>query len=291
MQIHRGISSLNDHLATAHRQGISIALVPTMGNLHRGHMALVQAARNAADITVVSIFVNPLQFGPDEDFDRYPRTEEQDRQLLSEAGVDHLFLPPVELLYPQGLEQQVRVCLPEQLSGILCGARRPGHFDGVVTVVLKLFNLVRPQLAVFGRKDYQQWLLIRRMAEDLNVPVEILAVDTVREADGLACSSRNSYLSTAERALAPTLYQTLCSSLQQLRDGADDFPAIARLGSETLQAAGLIPQYYECRDADSLATLERHDRCRHILICVCATIGNTSLIDNAAVQLPPAANS
>ena len=185
-----------------------VALVPTMGNLHDGHLQLVKRACRAADKVVVSIFVNPMQFGPQEDFAAYPRTLKQDSLKLAENGVHLLFVPEVEELYPHGINDTVRVEVPG-LSDILCGASRPGHFAGVATVVAKLFNAVRPQVAVFGDKDYQQLLVVRRMVADLCMAVEIIGEPTVRETDGLAMSSRNGYLSAAERAQAPALYQTL----------------------------------------------------------------------------------
>jgi len=190
------------------RRGGNVAFVPTMGNLHAGHLSLVQVARAKADRVVASVFVNPLQFGAGEDFDSYPRTLERDAEMLEREGTDLLFAPTVQTMYPKPQDEQTRVEVPG-ISGLLCGATRPGHFAGVATVVCKLFNMVQPDLAFFGKKDFQQLMVIRRMVEDLAMPVRIAGVETMREADGLAMSSRNGYLTNAERQVAPGLYKTL----------------------------------------------------------------------------------
>lgn len=262
-----------------------IAFVPTMGNLHAGHLALVREARRHAAHVVVSIFVNPLQFGPDEDLDSYPRTLRADEQALVEAGVTMLFAPRVESMYPIPLEQQTRVSVPE-ISGLYCGASRPGHFDGVATVVCKLFNMVQPDLAVFGRKDYQQLQVIRRMVRDLAMPVEILGMTTVREPDGLAMSSRNQYLLPEERALAPELYSGLRDAAARIRAGERDYPALAGTVCERLQGAGFRPDYVEIVDAETL--LSPTVDSNNLVILAAAWLGAARLIDNIEIDLTTA---
>jgi len=275
------IPSLRRCLAAWRRSGRSIALVPTMGNLHAGHLALVREARRVADHTLVSIFVNPLQFGPNEDFGAYPRTLERDRELLETESTDLLFTPPVQAVYPRGSREQTRVEIPE-LSNILCGASRPGHFTGVATVVCKFFNMAQPDIAIFGEKDYQQLLVIRRMVEDLCLPVEIRGLATVREPDGLAMSSRNGYLSPAERARAPALYKALCRAGERLREGLAA-GEVERLVTEALVVEGLRPDYFSVRRASDLqlATTEDQD----LVVLTAAYLGATRLIDNLRVSL------
>lgn len=258
------------------REGGRVAFVPTMGNLHRGHLTLVREARTLADITVVSIFVNPLQFGPEEDFPAYPRTLERDRELLAAEGADLLFAPTAEAVYPRGQAEQTRVEVPG-LSDILCGVSRPGHFTGVATVVCKLFNMVQPDVAVFGEKDFQQLLVIRRMTDDLSLPVELRGVETVREPDGLALSSRNGYLTAAERARAPALYKTLCRARDQLEQGrASD--AVEAEGRRELASARLAPDYFSVRRAEDLAAPAPADR--DLVVLAAAYLGRARLIDN-----------
>jgi len=261
------------------QDGERIALVPTMGNLHEGHLALVREARRLADRTVVSIFVNPLQFGPKEDFGAYPRTLEQDRGLLEAEHTDLLFAPPVAVVYPNGQEAQTRVEVPG-LSDILCGASRPGHFVGVATVVCKLFNMVQPDLAVFGEKDFQQLLVIRRMVEDLCLPVEVRGLATVREPDGLAMSSRNGYLTPEERARAPAFFRTLSRAGDRLRGGL--LPReVEREGEEALTADGFRPDYFRvCRVSD-LQPASSTDR--DLVVLAAAYLGKARLIDNLSV--------
>jgi len=263
-----------------------VAFVPTLGNLHDGHLQLVKRAARAADRVVVSVFVNPLQFGPHEDFAAYPRTLKQDSLKLAESGVHLLFAPGVEELYPFGIDDTVRVEVPA-LSGILCGAARPGHFTGVATVVAKLFNAVRPHVAVFGEKDYQQLLVVRRLVADLCLPIEILAVPTVREADGLALSSRNHYLSPEERARAPALYQTLQWLAGQLGAGTRDLAVLEAQAAGTLRESGFRPDYVAVRRATDLALPQPADS--KLIILAAATLGRTRLIDNLAVTLKDAA--
>lgn len=280
MQTIHAIPELRAAVRSLRAQNARIAFVPTMGNLHAGHLALVKRAQQAADAVVVSIFVNPLQFGAGEDFEHYPRTEERDATLLAEHGVRLLFLPTTETLYPHGLDSCTRVMVPG-LSDILCGAVRPGHFVGVTTVVTKLFNMVQPDVAVFGEKDYQQLTILRRMVRDLNFPVELIAHPTEREADGLAMSSRNSYLSPEERAIAPGLYRTLLAAREALRAGQP--PAVVEAEAiERLHALGFIPEYVSVRRASDLAHALPGES-EPLRILAAARLGRTRLIDNIEV--------
>ena len=259
-----------------------VALVPTMGNLHAGHIALVKHAQQLADRVVVSIFVNPLQFGPKEDFAAYPRTPDADKLQLAVAGTDLLFTPEVDEVYPGGMDQVSRVEVPA-FDGILDGASRPGHFTGVATVVMKLFNMVQPDVAVFGEKDYQQLLVIRRMVADLCLPVRIVGHPTVREADGLAMSSRNQYLSKAERAQAPLLRKVLSETGALLRDGNKDFEDLQAQARRRLNEGGFRPDYVEVRNADTLAPATAEDK--HLALLAAAWLGKARLIDNLTVDL------
>ncbi|MFP4137507.1 MAG: pantoate--beta-alanine ligase [Halomonas sp.] len=281
MRTLREIPALRETLGDARRRGKRIALVPTMGNLHDGHLALVAAARERAEVVIATIFVNPLQFGAGEDLDAYPRTLEADRHKLEAAGCDLLFAPDTATVYPRGLEAQTRILVPEVTEG-LCGAARPGHFDGVSTVVGMLFNLVQPDLACFGEKDYQQLAVIRRMVADLHFPVEIVGVPIVRAEDGLALSSRNGYLDDAQRATAPELYRTLCALRDALAGGAEVAPTLEE-GLARLRQAGFTPDYLELRAADlgpvTAAT-------REAVLLAAARLGPTRLIDNLTLTLP-----
>mgnify|MGYP003574366423 CR=1 FL=1 len=253
-----------------------IALVPTMGNLHAGHLGLVARARELGGRVVVTLFVNPLQFSPGEDFAAYPRTFEEDQHQLRQAHVDLLFAPAVDEVYPQGPESQTRVEVPG-LSDVLCGASRPGHFVGVATLVCKLFNMVQPHWAVFGEKDLQQLLVIRRMVVDLCFPIRIVGVATVREADGLALSSRNAYLSPAERRRAPVLFQSLRQAAEAYQAGTG-VSEVERSGSESLRAAGFLPDYFRvCRSADLGAAVPQD---RDLVVLAAAYLGKARLIDN-----------
>lgn len=262
------------------RAGDRTAFVPTMGNLHAGHIELVRQARGLADRVVVSIFVNPLQFGVNEDFASYPRTLDEDRQQLGQVGTDLVFIPAVATVYPDGQEVQTRVLVPG-LSGILCGASRPGHFEGVATVVCKLFNLVQPDLAVFGEKDFQQLSIIRRMVRDLCLPIEILGVPTVREVDGLAMSSRNGYLTPSERRQAPALYRVLRGLAEHVRAGDRGFPRLEREGIEALTAEGFRPDYLSLRRIEDLQPPGVDDQ--RLILLAAAFLGRTRLIDNLRV--------
>jgi len=262
--------------------GASVAFVPTMGNLHAGHLQLVEQARALADRVVVSIFVNPLQFGPREDFASYPNTPGADQAALQRLATDLLFMPASTEIYPQGRERTTLVSVPA-LNAILEGEHRPTHFDGVATVVAKLFNLVQPDVAVFGEKDYQQLLLIRRMVADLCMPVRIHGVATVREADGLAMSSRNSYLAAAERMIAPQLYQTLLDVRHVLEGGERDFAGIEQAACQQLAAAGFAPDYVSIRAAADLST--PHPGVRELVVLAAARVGRTRLIDNIRISV------
>ncbi len=265
----------------AWRRDGSVAFVPTMGNLHPGHLSLVKEARKIADRVVASIFVNPLQFGEGEDFESYPRTLEDDSRMLQAEGTDLLFAPSVEVMYPKPQSEQTRVEVPG-LSGLFCGASRPGHFVGVATVVCKLFNMVQSDIAVFGKKDYQQLMVIRRMAEDLAMPVRIVGVDTVREDDGLAMSSRNGYLTEQERAVAPVLYRVLQVLAARLRDGADDYAGLQAQAAVELNEKGFRTDYVVVRRAADL--LEPAAGERDLVILAAAYLGKARLIDNLEVS-------
>ncbi len=265
-------------------RGERIALVPTMGNLHEGHLQLVDCARERADRVVVSLFVNPTQFGPGEDLDNYPRTLDDDRAALAARGADLLFVPDEAVIYPHGREACV-VSVPD-LSDMLCGAARPGHFDGVATVVSKLLNLVAPDVAVFGEKDFQQLMIIRRMVADLFMPVTIEGVPTCREVDGLAMSSRNRYLSEDERRRAPALYQALQRVAGALEKGRTDYDALVESARKFLSEKGFEPDYVEIRRSDDLAMPTPSDQA--LVVLAAARLGKARLIDNLRVSLETA---
>lgn len=275
MQIIRQLSALRERTKLIRAGGESIALVPTMGALHAGHMSLVELAKRQADKVVVSIFVNPKQFGPNEDLARYPRPEEEDARMLAEAGVALLWMPPVAEVYPQGFATNVSV---SRLGDGLCGASRPGHFDGVATVVAKLFNQVRPDIAVFGEKDWQQLAIIRRMALDLDMDLEIVGAPTERDADGLALSSRNAYLSAEQRVQAVALPRALQAAVAAIHDGASVADALADARAQILAAGFDSVDYVSLVDAASLEPLSELDREGRILAA--ARMGTTRLIDN-----------
>ena len=277
MQTVSAIKALRAKLKAWRLDGKSIGFVPTMGNLHAGHLTLVQLAKDRADRVVVSVFVNPTQFGPAEDFAGYPRTLEEDKRLLVAEGVDMLFAPSVADMYAEGQAQTIRIEVPG-LSDILCGAFRPGHFSGVATVVAKLFNIVQPDLAVFGEKDFQQLLVIRKLVVDLNFPIEILGAPIGREPDGLAYSSRNRYLTTAEREVAPVLRQVLIDVADMLRAGDHDYRTLQTTAVGKLVAAGFRPDYLEIREASDLGLPgpESDD----LVVLAAAYLGKARLIDN-----------
>lgn len=282
MEIIARPSELRERVRQWRNDGERIAFVPTMGNLHAGHGKLVTEARQRAQRVVVSVFVNPLQFGPNEDYASYPRTPEDDRRLLEELRVDLLFLPEVDDMYPHGQATTARVQVPE-LDSILCGAFRPGHFTGVATIVTKLLNLVQPDIALFGEKDFQQLMIIRRAADDLCMPIEIVGVATMREADGLAMSSRNRYLSAEDRAAAPTIFKELDRTRGQIESGSRNFEALERAGFEALKNAGFKPDYFSIRDASNLAAPSPQSA--EVVVLTAARIGRARLIDNLRARI------
>ncbi len=274
----RSVADLSTWVASRRDQGESIALVPTMGALHEGHGALMSAARKAADRVIVSLFVNPTQFGPGEDFAAYPRDEAADRAFLESAAVDLLYAPDDAEMYAQGFATSISVA---GLADVLCGARRPGHFDGVVTVVAKLLSQATPDSAFFGEKDYQQLCVIRRMVRDLDIPVEIKGVPTVRYSDGLAISSRNAYLSADQRAVAPALYATIKDVARGIAAGDDVARACADGRDAIVQAGFAEVDYLECADAETLAPVTSPGRPARVLAA--AHLGRARLIDNVPV--------
>ncbi|WP_300436950.1 pantoate--beta-alanine ligase [Zoogloea sp.] len=279
MQIHSTIASLRAALADARLKAARIAFVPTMGNLHDGHIALMRQARQHADVVVASIFVNRLQFGPREDFDKYPRTFENDCARLTEAGVDHLFAPDEQEMYPT--PQRYQVDPDPAHTDILDGASRPGHFRGVATVVLKLFNIVQPQVALFGKKDYQQVMVLRNMTRELALPIEIIAGETTRADDGLALSSRNGYLSPAERAEAPRLYRQLVWIRERVTAGERNFLLLETEAVAELAAHGWQPDYLTIRRRSNLQPPAGDEP---LVVLGAAKLGNTRLIDNLEIE-------
>lgn len=275
-------AALREQIGQWHREGRAIAFVPTMGNLHQGHLTLVEEARRHGDKVVVSIFVNPLQFDKAEDLANYPRTLEQDCAALEAAGVDLVFTPTPEIMYPQGLASQTFVEVPG-ISSLLEGALRPGHFRGVSTVVTKLFNLVQPNVACFGEKDYQQLALIRKMVADMAMPIEIVGVPTVRAEDGLALSSRNGYLTAAERAIAPELARTMNWIAEQIEAGNSHLPSLVAQASQRLDNAGFRTDAIDIVDADTLESASAESQ--HLVILMAAYLGKARLIDNRVVAL------
>ena len=282
MHTHTTIVDLRKAVRSQKQAGKRIAFVPTMGNLHEGHLDLVRRAREVSDCVIASIFVNPLQFGPQEDLASYPRTLEADQTGLAAEGTAILFTPTVEEIYPQGQDSQTTVSVPG-LAGILCGIHRPGHFSGVTTVVSKLFNIVAPDCAVFGEKDYQQLTIIRRMCEDLSYPIEIIGVPTARAADGLALSSRNNYLSSDERKIAPLLRETLLMLKDKLEQQAATSETLEKQGEAVLMRAGFEPDYLSVRDAQTLSAIS--GKSKQAVILAAARLGKTRLIDNVTVAL------
>ncbi len=260
-----------------------VALVPTMGDLHAGHVTLVDAARERADRVVASVFVNPLQFGPGEDYQDYPRRLDDDAARLGEHGAGTVFAPTVDTLYPHGTEAAVRIHVPA-FEDILCGADRPGHFTGVATVVAKLFNIAEPDIAVFGQKDYQQLLLIRRLVADLDFPIDVVGMPTVREADGVAMSSRNGYLDADQRRAAPALYAALRATAARLARGERDYGRLERDACAELESAGLRPDYVAIRMAADLAVPTADAALSDLRILAAARLGRARLIDNIAVS-------
>jgi pantoate--beta-alanine ligase len=275
------IAAVREHVRRWRSEGRRVAFVPTMGNLHPGHVSLIEAARRHGDRFIASIFVNPMQFGPNEDFAHYPRTPTQDERMLDEAGCNLMFMPDVKEIYPNGSERATRVDVPG-LSRILDGEFRPGHFEGVSTIVATLFHIVEPDVAVFGEKDFQQLTVIRRMVADLCLPVEIVGAPTVRDADGLAMSSRNQYLTSTQRPVAPRIYATLQAAAQRLSTGDVEFASIERFGVEALTKVGMKPDYFAVRRAEDLAAPANDTR--HLVVLTAARLGKARLIDNIQVK-------
>ena len=278
MKTETTIQGLSASLNPARAARKIIGFVPTMGNLHEGHLNLVREARKLCDVVVVSIFVNPIQFGPNEDFDNYPRTLEQDQHLLAEVGCDIVFAPTVEQMY--GNKPRLTNISVGGITNDLCGEQRPGHFDGVAVVVTKLFNIVQPNFAFFGQKDYQQLAVIRQFVRDLNIPLEVIGVPITRAEDGLALSSRNGYLSAENRAIAPTIYQCLKTAEAELHAGTQLADVLANIKA-TLTAAGFVVDYVEARTPE-LQKIEEFDQ--DVVLFIAAKLGATRLIDNMQVK-------
>jgi len=282
MQSVESVDELRQQIKQWRDKQLSIAFVPTMGNLHQGHLSLVNRAQELADKVVVSVFVNPLQFDDKNDLSAYPRTLADDLKQLEFVACDVVFTPTADVIYPNGMEKQTIITVPG-MDDKLCGQARPGHFDGVATVVAKLFNMVQADVAVFGEKDYQQLLLIKKMVSDLNIPINIIGATTHREKNGLAMSSRNQYLSAQQRDDAADLYQSLLLVKEQLEQGEEDFSALEQAAFENLQALGFIPDYVDIRRADNLEQAKIGDKSLRILVA--ARLGNARLIDNIACNL------
>ncbi|CAB1208554.1 pantoate--beta-alanine ligase [Acinetobacter bouvetii] len=277
MKTETTIQGLTASLSPARSARKIIGFVPTMGNLHEGHLNLVREARKLCDVVVVSIFVNPIQFGPNEDFDNYPRTLEQDSHLLADVGCDIIFAPTVEQMY--GNKPRLTNISVSEITNDLCGLQRPGHFDGVAVVVTKLFNIVQPNFAFFGQKDYQQLAVIRQFVRDLNIPLEVIGVPITRAEDGLALSSRNGYLSEENRKIAPTIFQTLKAAEQELHQGVALAEVLENI-KQKLTQAGFIVDYVEARTPE-LQKIEAFDQ--DVVLFIAAKLGNTRLIDNLQI--------
>jgi pantoate--beta-alanine ligase len=282
LNIAADLRALEEKLEALRAGGAKIGFVPTMGNLHQGHLSLIQQAQDAADRVVASIFVNPMQFAAHEDLDTYPRTLEADLSALREAGVDLVFTPGTSDMYPQGSENETTIHVPTLGDG-LCGKDRPGHFDGVCTVVYKLFQLVQPDVAIFGEKDLQQLLIIKKMTRDLKLPIQILSGATQRDEDGLALSSRNQYLTAAERAIAPLMWNTLQNCAEKLSGcPKEETQPLLSSARETLEQAGFSVDYLDLRTLSTLSTTcDTREDCA---LFVAARLGRTRLIDNIQIR-------
>ena len=281
MRLIQSKQDLLQQISAWRKSGESIAVVPTMGNLHAGHLSLVSVAQQSADHVVVTLFVNPMQFGEGDDFVQYPRTLDHDVRRLEDIGADLLFAPDVATVYPFGFENATMVTVPG-LTENFCGSFRPGHFDGVTSIVARLFALVKADTAVFGQKDFQQQLVIRRMVEDLNLPVEIVTAQTVRETDGLAMSSRNAYLNEDDRKVAPLLYQVLCDIAENVRSKQGTSGALEDAATNKLREAGFVPEYLAIRAASDLSVPDAD--CVKLVVLAAARLGKTRLIDNVLVS-------
>ncbi len=273
------INALREQLSEIRSAGKKIALVPTMGNLHAGHLSLVKQVQEIADSVVVSIFVNPTQFVEGEDFDNYPRTLEADLEYLKQINVDVVFAPDMKEIYPDNIQITAEVIVPE-LDSICCGEYRPGHFKGVATIVTKLFNIVRPDIAIFGEKDYQQLLVIRSLVKNLNLPIEIIGAPTTREPDGLAMSSRNKYLNETERQRAPLLYKSIKNIATSIENGNKDYKSLEKEAVLSLKEAGFKPEYLNICDSKTL----KEPINQELVVLAAAWLGKARLIDNVAVQ-------
>lgn len=281
MLIVNTVKALQACLSTHRALGKKIGLVPTMGNLHQGHLQLVKTAKKHADIVLVTLFVNPTQFGANEDLDSYPRTFKNDCDQLEAINTDILFAPTTDEIYPRGGNNTAHVHVPN-ITNVLCGASRPGHFDGVTTVVSKLFNMTRADVAIFGEKDYQQLAVIRRMVDDLNTPIDIIGEPIVRETDGLAMSSRNGYLSKEQRLIAPKLHAVLLTIHQAIADGERDFASLQTIAKNQLIEAGFKPDYLHIYERDELRPAQSNDK--NMVIVAAAFVGTTRLIDNMHIH-------
>ncbi len=280
MQTFTRIDEIREALSYEKRHGRTIGFVPTLGNLHKGHMALIKAAKAQADIVVASVFVNPMQFAANEDLDAYPRTLEADQQKLVQEGADYLFAPTAREMYPEGVSTQIIIPV---LSNILCGASRPGHFTGVATICTKLFNIVQPDVSMFGEKDFQQLTIIRHMVEDLCIPVKIVGIQTGRAEDGLALSSRNTYLTAEERQSAPVLYQCLKETREAIEGGERDFYQLEQQANTRLEQAGFKPDYYHVMNRETLEPPNSSDK--QLIVLAAAQLGKSRLIDNLQIDL------
>lgn len=273
------INTLREKLGSVRKADKKIALVPTMGNLHQGHLSLVKQAQSLADYVVVSIFVNPTQFVAGEDFDNYPRTLDADLEYLKHLNVDLVFIPDMAEVYPDDVQITTEVIVPE-LDSIYCGEYRPGHFKGVATVVCKLFNIVQPDIAVFGKKDYQQLLVIRSLVKNLNLPIDIYGAATMRETDGLAMSSRNMYLNEDERQKAPLFFKVIMEVAESIKSGESNYENLERNAISSLKEAGFKPEYFSICDSKTLKSPINQE----LVILAAARLGKARLIDNVAVQ-------
>ncbi len=283
MKTHHSIAEIQSAVAACKAEGKKVGFVPTMGNLHGGHLTLVKKAKEICDVVVVSIYVNPLQFGPNEDYDSYPRTMEQDQELLIAHGVDLLFTAQTTEIYPEGSEHHTHISV-EVLDGMHCGKSRPGFFTGIATVVTKLFNIVRPDVAIFGEKDFQQLTIIRKMVRDMCMPVEVIGAAIAREETGLAMSSRNGYLTTKERTeIAPALYQCLTSARKAMLNGESDFDLLRRDAFAKMAQVGFKPDYFNICSTKTLLTAAVDDQ--SLVILAAGYLGKARLIDNITVDL------
>lgn len=284
MQTLNQIKYLRAALNADKNRGSKIVLVPTMGNLHEGHLQLIRRAREVADIVVVSIFVNPMQFGASEDLDSYPRTLTEDQDKLDAENVDYLFTPDAQEIYPNGIDNHTVVANPG-LSNMLCGIHRPQHFQGVCTIVNKLLNLVQPSVAVFGEKDFQQLAIVKRMVSDLCMPIDIVGVPTARSHDGLALSSRNQYLSNIDRVKAPFIYETLQKTRDAIMAGSKQYGTLCETAKINLEAAGFDVDYFDIRNQKNLVLLDNNDSDTDVVILAAATLGKTRLLDNIKISV------